>query len=86
LACCAALSGGTIWKAALLGLVLAMAGHIGDLFESWMKRRAGRKNSGDLIPGHGGVLDRIDSTLFAAPVAAVLVFVFGLDLLSGGHL
>jgi phosphatidate cytidylyltransferase len=84
-ALCVKLFGGSLWQAALLGLVLALAGHCGDLFESWVKRRAGRKNSGGLIPGHGGVLDRVDSTLFAAPLAALLVFVFGLDLLCGGH-
>ena len=77
--------GGKMWEAALLGLSLALAGHCGDLFESWIKRRGGRKDSGGLIPGHGGVLDRIDSTLFAAPLAALLVFVFGLDPLCGGH-
>jgi phosphatidate cytidylyltransferase len=82
---CINLLGGSLWQAALLGLALALAGHCGDLFESWVKRRAGRKNSGGLIPGHGGVLDRVDSTLFAAPLAALLVFVFGLDLLCGGH-
>jgi len=85
LAFCAALRGGNAWKAAFLGLGLALAGHAGDLFESWVKRRVGRKNSGGLIPGHGGVLDRIDSTLFVAPLAACLVFVFGLDLLVGAH-
>jgi phosphatidate cytidylyltransferase len=77
---------GSGWKAAILGAALALAAHAGDLFESWIKRRVGRKNSGSLIPGHGGVLDRIDSTLFVAPVAALLVFGFGLDPLFGGHL
>lgn len=77
---------GSGWKAAILGAVLALTAHAGDLFESWIKRRVGRKNSGSLIPGHGGVLDRIDSTLFVAPVAAVLVLAFGLDPLFGGHL
>lgn len=77
--------GGNGWKGAVLGAALALAGHMGDLFESWVKRRVGRKNSGSLIPGHGGVLDRIDSTLFAAPLAAALVFVFGLDPLFGAH-
>jgi phosphatidate cytidylyltransferase len=77
---------GSGWKAAILGSLLALAAHGGDLFESWIKRRVGRKNSGSLIPGHGGVLDRIDSTLFVAPLAAVLVLALGLDPLFGGHL
>jgi phosphatidate cytidylyltransferase len=72
-------------EGALIGLILALTGHAGDLFESWLKRRLGRKNSGGIIPGHGGVLDRIDSILFAAPLAAFGVFVLGLDPLCGGH-
>jgi phosphatidate cytidylyltransferase len=56
------------WWMAALGLVLVASGIAGDLFESLIKRAAGTKDSGALIPGHGGVLDRIDALLFATPV------------------
>lgn len=77
------LLGGALASALIFGAILALFSHAGDLFESWVKRLFRAKNSGGLIPGHGGMLDRIDSLLFAAPVAAGLVFVLHFDPLAG---
>jgi phosphatidate cytidylyltransferase len=59
-----------------LGPLVALAAQAGDLAESVIKRAAGMKDSGTLIPGHGGMLDRVDSFLFAAPVLTLYVVAF----------
>lgn len=64
-------------QGALLGAMLCLSGILGDLFESLLKRSAGVKDSGSLIPGHGGVLDRIDAYLFAVPVYLLFLRYFG---------
>ena len=59
----------------LVGLLVSVAAPIGDLVESQLKRTFGVKDSGNIIPGHGGVLDRLDSFIICAPVL-YLYFVF----------
>ncbi len=58
-----------------IGAIIAVIAQAGDFFESWMKRRAGVKDSGNLIPGHGGLFDRVDG-LLAVSAAAGLLFLF----------
>jgi phosphatidate cytidylyltransferase len=64
----------------LLLLVLAVLGIIGDLFESLIKRQAGVKNSGNILPGHGGILDRIDALTSTLPIAVLAVLLFNIEL------
>lgn len=59
----------SVGDALLAALIIGTLGQIGDLFESLIKRSCGVKDSGTIFPGHGGVLDRLDSILFAAPAA-----------------
>jgi phosphatidate cytidylyltransferase len=59
-----------------LGLSVAAAAIVGDLAESMLKRQTGVKDSGGLVPGHGGLLDRMDSLLFCGPVAVLFLKVF----------
>jgi len=64
-----------LWANLILGLVLSAAGQVGDLFESALKRWAGFKDASQVFPGHGGVLDRMDSLFLAGPLAAVVLAV-----------
>nr|WP_029335156.1 phosphatidate cytidylyltransferase [Komagataeibacter europaeus] len=63
---------GALWRGAVFGALVAIAAQAGDLAESALKRARGVKDSGTILPGHGGLLDRFDGLLVAAPMAALL--------------
>ena len=79
----------TLFWMLTMGVVLAATGQAGDLLESWIKRRAGVKDSGIFLPGHGGLLDRVDAFLLAAPICYYMVLFYSasngnpLSLLNG---
>jgi phosphatidate cytidylyltransferase len=69
--------GPPVWRPVVFAVLIGVVGQAGDLFESRLKRHFGVKDSGTIIPGHGGLLDRMDAVLTAAPVAALLALILG---------
>ena len=64
-----------LWKTISLGVIIPIFSLIGDMAQSKLKRKAGVKNSGFLLPGHGGIYDRLDSTIGVAPIAFLITIV-----------
>jgi phosphatidate cytidylyltransferase len=67
------------WEWGVIALMIAVSAQLGDLGESWLKRKMNVKDSGKLIPGHGGLLDRADGFVTSVPIMAVGILVCGLD-------
>jgi phosphatidate cytidylyltransferase len=65
------------WQMIIVGLLISGFGQLGDLIESLFKRNTGAKDSGNIFPGHGGMLDRIDSIVFAVVVVYFVVLLLG---------
>ena len=67
-----------IWHCLIVSALMHGTGVLGDLFESLWKRSTGIKDSGNIIPGHGGLMDRFDSALFAIPTGFIYLLIFNL--------
>lgn len=66
----------TLISVITIGVMVAVFGQIGDLFESWLKRKQGVKDSGNLLPGHGGVLDRLDGYITVLPTYLLFLIIY----------
>ena len=74
----AGIGDGPVWRLGLLGLALGIATVVGDIAESALKRHFGVKDSGGYLPGHGGILDRLDGMIFATLALAIVLYVYTL--------